>query len=137
MFRRTAATLALTTALVAAGAGAASAHECFVANRSAQGNAGASNSANWYTLQMEELYRSGHFFLGGEPLTDAQGAPARAIRTAQWWRASWSRKPSRPSARSRVRCASPTAQRSSPRPPPSQFEDGSVRRMPAGDEVTG
>lgn len=83
MFRRTAATLALTTALVAAGAGAASAHECFVANRSAQGNAGASNSANWYTLQMEELYRSGHFFLGGEPLTDAQVATALAMTKEQ------------------------------------------------------
>ena len=72
MLRRTAATLALTTALVAAGAGAASAHECYIANRSAQGNAGASNSANWYTLRLEELYRSGHLFLGGDPLTDAQ-----------------------------------------------------------------
>jgi len=72
MLRRTAATLALTTALVAAGAGAASAHECYVANRSAQGNAGASHSANWYTLTLDELFRSGHLFLGGDPLTDEQ-----------------------------------------------------------------
>jgi hypothetical protein len=79
MLRRTAATLALTTALVAAGAGAASAHECYIANRSAQGNAGASHSSNWYTLQMEELYRSGHQFLGGDPLTDAQVAKALAM----------------------------------------------------------
>ena len=79
MLRRTAATLALTTALVAAGAGAASAHECYIANRSAQGNAGASHSSNWYTLQMEELYRSGHLFLGGDPLTDAQVAKALAM----------------------------------------------------------
>ena len=79
MLRRTAATLALATALVAAGAGAASAHECYIANRSAQGNAGASNSANWYTLQLEELYRSGHRFLGGDPLTDAQVSTALAM----------------------------------------------------------
>ena len=79
MLRRTAATLALTTALVAAGAGAASAHECYIANRSSQGNAGASNSANWYTLQLEELYRSGHQFLGGDPLTDAQVSTALAM----------------------------------------------------------
>ena len=72
MLRRTAAALALTTALVTVGAGAASAHECFITNRSEQGNAGASHSANWYTLQLEELYRSGHLFLGGDPLTDEQ-----------------------------------------------------------------
>ena len=76
MLRRTAATLALTTALVAAGAGAASAHECYVANRSAQGDAGASHSQNWYTLTLDELFRSGHLFLGGAPLTDAQVATA-------------------------------------------------------------
>ena len=81
MLRRTAATLALTTALVAAGAGAASAHECYIVGRSAQGNAGASHSANWYTLQLEELYRSGHHFLGGEPLTDAQVSTALAMST--------------------------------------------------------
>ena len=33
MFRKTAATLALTVGLVGIGAGAASAHECYVANR--------------------------------------------------------------------------------------------------------
>jgi hypothetical protein len=82
MLRRTAATLALTTALVAAGAGAASAHECYITNRSDQGNAGASHSANWYTLQLEELYRSGHQFLGGDPLTDAQVSTALATKSA-------------------------------------------------------
>ena len=79
MLRRTAATLALATSLVAAGAGAASAHECYIANRSAQGDAGASHSANWYTLKVEELYRSGHEFLGGAPLTEAQVSKALAM----------------------------------------------------------
>jgi hypothetical protein len=79
MFRRTAATLALTVGLVGVGAGAASAHECYIANRSEQGNAGASHSANWYTLQLEELFRTGHFFLGGEALTDAQVESALAM----------------------------------------------------------
>jgi len=83
MLRRTAATLALTTALVSVGVGAASAHECFIANRSAQGNAGASNSSNWYTLQLEELYRTGHFFLGGDPLTEEQVQTALSMTREQ------------------------------------------------------
>ncbi|HKX66423.1 MAG TPA: hypothetical protein VJN29_04280 [Intrasporangium sp.] len=83
MFRKTAATLALTVGLVGIGAGAASAHECYVANRSAQGNAGASNSANWYTLHLEELFRSGHEFLGGPALTDAQVQTALAMAADQ------------------------------------------------------
>ena len=83
MFRKTAATLALTVGLIGIGAGAASAHECYVANRSAQGNAGASNSANWYTLHLEELFRSGHEFLGGPALTDAQVHTALAMAADQ------------------------------------------------------
>ena len=83
MFRKTAATLALTVGLIGVGAGAASAHECYVANRSAQGNAGASNSANWYTLHLEELFRSGHEFLGGPALTDAQVQTALAMAAEQ------------------------------------------------------
>jgi hypothetical protein len=83
MFRKTAATLALTVGLVGIGAGAASAHECYVANRSAQGDAGASHSENWYTLQLEELFRSGHNFLGGPALTDAQVATALAMAGEQ------------------------------------------------------
>lgn len=83
MLRRTASTLALTALLVGGGAGVASAHECYIANRSDQGNAGASHSANWYTLQLEELYRSGHFFLGGEPLTEEQVALALEMTQEQ------------------------------------------------------
>ena len=75
------ATLALAAALVVAGAGSASAHECFVANRSDKGNAGASHSANWYTLQVSELFASAHLFVPGieEPLTAAQVDAAVAM----------------------------------------------------------
>ena len=76
MIRKTLVTLALTAGMVAGTAGIASAHECFVANRSEQGNTGASNSANWYTLQLSELFSHGHMFLGGEPLTEPQMAHA-------------------------------------------------------------
>jgi hypothetical protein len=72
VLRKTLATLALTTTLVGTGAGVASAHECFIANRSANGNAGASHSANWYTLEMADLFADAHLFLGGEPLTADQ-----------------------------------------------------------------
>lgn len=82
MIRRTTTTLALAAALVVSGAGAASAHECYVANRSAQGNAGASHSANWYTLQVAELYSSVHFFMPEmfpQALTEEQVAEAVAM----------------------------------------------------------
>jgi hypothetical protein len=72
MIRKTLLTLVATTGLLTAGAATASAHECFIANRSAQGNAGASNSANWATLEMADLFAEAHNFFGGEPLTEAQ-----------------------------------------------------------------
>lgn len=72
MIRKTILTLATTAGLLAGSAGVASAHECFVANRSDQGNAGASHSANWYTLQMSDLFSEAHLFFGGEPLTADQ-----------------------------------------------------------------
>lgn len=33
-----------------------SAHECFVVNRSAQGDAGASHSGQWFTLTMHQIF---------------------------------------------------------------------------------
>ena len=72
MIRKSLATLALTAGLVAASAGTASAHECYVAKRSDAGNAGASHSANWYTLKLSDLYADAHNFLGGEALTADQ-----------------------------------------------------------------
>ena len=83
MIRKTILTLVATTGLITAGAGAASAHECFIANRSAQGNAGASHSANWYTLQMSDLFAEAHLFFGGEALTAEQRAWALDQTEAQ------------------------------------------------------
>lgn len=81
MIRKTLLTLGLTAGLLATGTGVASAHECFVANRSAQGNAGAAHSANWYTLELAELYSHAHDFLGGRPLTEAEIATALEMAT--------------------------------------------------------
>ena len=79
MIRKTLVTLALTAGMVAGTAGIASAHECFVANRSEKGNAGADNSANWYTLHLSDLFAQGHQFLGGPALTDPQMAHALGV----------------------------------------------------------
>ena len=84
MIRKTLVTTALTAGLVISGGGMASAHECFVANRSDKGNAGASHSTNWYTLEVEELYRSVHFFVPGmSALTEDQVAEALELTAAQ------------------------------------------------------
>lgn len=83
MITKTAATVALAAALVITGAASASAHECYIAKRSDKGNAGASHSANWYTLQVTELYASAHFFVPGveQPLTPEQIDVAVAMTT--------------------------------------------------------
>ncbi|CAA9321784.1 MAG: hypothetical protein AVDCRST_MAG07-1291 [uncultured Frankineae bacterium] len=81
MIRKTVLTLALTAGMVAGAGGAASAHECFVADRSAQGNAAATHSDNWHTLTLADLYSSAHLFLQtGRPLSPAEvdAAVARA-----------------------------------------------------------
>lgn len=83
MMRKTLLTLVTTTGLLATGVGAASAHECYIANRSAQGNAGASHSANWYTLTASDLYSEAHLFFGGEALTEAQLQLALDLTEAQ------------------------------------------------------
>jgi hypothetical protein len=72
MIRKSLATLALTAGFVAATAGTASAHECYVAKRSDAGNAGASHSSNWYTLPLAGLFGDAHQFLGGAPLSETQ-----------------------------------------------------------------
>jgi hypothetical protein len=83
MIRKTVLTAVATVGLLATSVGAASAHECFIANRSAQGNAGASHSSNWYTLQMADLFSEAHLFFGGEPLTAEQLAWALEQTQAQ------------------------------------------------------
>ena len=56
MLRTTLLTSALTTALVLGSSGVASAHECFIAKRSAAGTAAATHSANWERLTLEDLF---------------------------------------------------------------------------------
>ena len=59
MFKRTLSNIGAGVALAAAGVlatgAAAYAHECYNANRSEQGNAGASNSQAWFTVHVAEL----------------------------------------------------------------------------------
>ncbi len=81
MFKRIARSAVLATALIALTAGATFAHECYNASRSAQGNAGASNSAVWETLPVAGLFAEIHLFgiPGVEtPLDAAQQAAAAA-----------------------------------------------------------
>jgi hypothetical protein len=71
-------------ALVAVAAPAtALAHECYVTSRSEQGNAGASNSQRWLTIQTAEFFAFAHEFLPVEPLTQAQIDEAVALAAAQ------------------------------------------------------
>lgn len=56
MGRKLLTTLALTGAMLALPMTAAFAHECIVANRSAQGAIGAGNSGNWFSITLEELF---------------------------------------------------------------------------------
>ncbi|UWF78216.1 MULTISPECIES: hypothetical protein [Microbacterium] len=72
MIRKTIATAGLTAVLVLAGTGVASAHECYIPDRSAQGNTNATHSGNWETLELAGLFATAHEFLGGPALTPAQ-----------------------------------------------------------------
>jgi hypothetical protein len=64
-------------ALIVVGAGGAFAHECFVANRSAQGNAMAgTNSAAWETVSLDTILTQ---FIGlPQPIADCVEAAAPA-----------------------------------------------------------
>jgi hypothetical protein len=62
MIKRAARASVLAAALVALTAGTTFAHECFNASRSAQGNAGATHSANWSTESVAGLFAEIHFF---------------------------------------------------------------------------
>lgn len=83
MIRKTIAAAALSAGLVLAGAGAASAHECFIPERSAQGNASSTHSQNWVTLHVAELYGFAHELVGGAALTPAQIEEAVAMTAAE------------------------------------------------------
>ncbi|MEV7633093.1 hypothetical protein AB0N64_11860 [Microbacterium sp. NPDC089318] len=79
----TTAAAVLSAGLVLTGAGVASAHECYVVKRSAQGTASASNSGNWFTLTVADLLAEAPDILGAPPLTDEQTQWALAEAEAQ------------------------------------------------------
>ncbi len=83
MLRKTIVTAALTTGLVLGSAGIASAHECFIAKRSAAGTAAAAHSANWYVLQVSDLYADAHRFAPIQPLSPEQVAAAVRLTAAR------------------------------------------------------
>ena len=56
MGRKIVVTLALVGAMLALPATAAFAHDCFVANRSAQGATGAAKSGQWIAISLEEVF---------------------------------------------------------------------------------
>ena len=81
MLRKTFVTAALTTGLVLSSAGIASAHECFIAKRSATGTVAATHSANWHQLTLTGLFSDLPPFL--PQLTSAQGDRAVVLAEAQ------------------------------------------------------
>lgn len=74
MLNKTLTAAALTGALVVGSAGVASAHECFIVNRSERGNVAAASSANWEAVPLPALFSSAHEFFAGPALTPAQVA---------------------------------------------------------------
>ena len=61
MGKRTLVLAAVCVAMLIGSAGTASAQDCYIANRSAKGNAGASNSNSWVTVTVEEFAHSPGF----------------------------------------------------------------------------
>jgi hypothetical protein len=65
----------LAGSLAVASIGAASAHECVISSRSAQGDIGATNSSRWITLTLADVLGFIHTVIPGQadmPLTPAQ-----------------------------------------------------------------
>lgn len=70
--RRFLATIVLAGSLTAAVAPAALGHECTIASRSAQGDAGALHSSNWVRLTLADVFGFINQFVGGPALTPGQ-----------------------------------------------------------------
>jgi len=64
--------LVLAGSLSAAAAPAVLGHECFIANRSAQGDAGALHSGSWTRLPLGAIFGFINQFVGGPALTSSQ-----------------------------------------------------------------
>lgn len=67
MGRRSLTVAAITAAAVFGASAPAFAHECYIENRSEQGNAGASNSTRWATVTIEGFAQSPDFPPGFDP----------------------------------------------------------------------
>ena len=83
MLKKTLTAAALTGALVVGSAGVASAHECFIVNRSERGNVAAASSANWEAVPLSALFGDAHRFFKGPALTPTQVAQAVQLAEAQ------------------------------------------------------
>jgi hypothetical protein len=70
--RRILVSLVLASSLAAAGAPAALGHECYIANRSTQGDAGALNSSSWARITLADIFGFINVFVGGPALTPGQ-----------------------------------------------------------------
>ena len=64
--------LVLAGSLLTAAAPAVLGHECFIANRSEQGNTGALHSSRWVRISLGEIFGFINQFVGGTPLTAGQ-----------------------------------------------------------------
>ena len=62
----------LAASLTAVGAPAVLGHECYIANRSAQGDAGAVHSSRWVPITLADIFGFIHMFVGGPALTPSQ-----------------------------------------------------------------
>jgi len=81
--RRILAGLLLSGLLLTVAAPIVAAHECIIANRSAQGDAGADHSGNWERLTLADIFGFIHGVVGGDPLTAEQIDAAVDIAVAQ------------------------------------------------------
>lgn len=82
-FLTTTATSAVVAGIAVLAAAPASAHECFVVNRSEKGNQGAAHSENWAYLTLDDVFYSAPEILGAPPLTAEQQAWAVAEAEAR------------------------------------------------------
>jgi hypothetical protein len=81
--RRIFAGLLLSGALLTVAAPIVAAHECYIVNRSAQGDVGADHSGNWERLTLSDIFGFIHGAVGGPALTPAQIEDAVAIAVSQ------------------------------------------------------
>ena len=75
--------LMLAISLAGAGAPTVLGHECFIANRTAQGDAGALNSGSWARITLADIFGFINQFVGGPALTSSQIAWAVNTAVAQ------------------------------------------------------